>query len=440
MTHRLERNGVAAEYPVPYYIGSGHVGRSYLITLGGRLFQSPLSYYSHQKRWDMSPGYERELAPDFDRPVGADCLFCHGGSVRAEPPLSAQRITCQRCHGDASRHLGAPSRSNIVNPVRLEPARRDSVCEQCHLSGEIRILHPGKAWDDFKPGMLTEEVFSTFVRAEAAGAGPVKVVSHVEQMHESKCFRRSAGRMWCGTCHDPHGASEDPRVAYRSACLGCHSDSTLVRHGAPKDDCIGCHMPKRAAMDVPHTAFTNHRIPRTREAPEKAAGTEALRPWREVADAFAQRGVGLAYIGLGDRDASVDLLQQGFRILTAVEARFADDPDVLSAIGLVLLRKQVPEQAFARFSRVVALRPSDASAWLNQGIALYQTRKVPAAINSLEKSISLDPSPAGPYRLLAEIHRTSGNHALAQRTIERYMSFMPQHLDLRHSRRRTHIP
>jgi len=106
---------------------------------------------------------------------------------------------------------------SIVNPAKLSPARRDSVCEQCHLAGAARVLNPGKSFTDFHPGELLENVFTTYVAAlPARDAEALKVVSHAEQLARSRCARESQGRMWCGTCHDPHVQPADA-AAYSAA-------------------------------------------------------------------------------------------------------------------------------------------------------------------------------------------------------------------------------
>src|SRR5437667_4140529 len=45
--------------PLEYFIGSGTVGRSYLFSVDGFLYQAPVSYYSAESRWDLSPGHQR---------------------------------------------------------------------------------------------------------------------------------------------------------------------------------------------------------------------------------------------------------------------------------------------------------------------------------------------------------------------------------------------
>ena len=66
----------------------------------------------------------------------------------------------RRCHGGTEEHLRRPVPGSIVNPAKLHGAARDSICEQCHLSGCDRVLNPGKNFEDFRPGMRLEEVFT----------------------------------------------------------------------------------------------------------------------------------------------------------------------------------------------------------------------------------------------------------------------------------------
>ena len=222
MTQRLERHGVSGDYVPAYALGSGSHAVAYLIDLDGHLFQSPLCFYPG-RGWDMAPGYEENRQPDFLRPVTAECLSCHAGKARPvagslnryeDPPFEAEAITCERCHGSAEAHLRSPLPGSIINPAKLSERARDSICEQCHLSGEARILNPGKQFSDFQPGPDLEQVFSVYIFAgsrDPTQAGALKVISQAQQLALSTCARRSNGKLWCGTCHDPHQQPADPK-------------------------------------------------------------------------------------------------------------------------------------------------------------------------------------------------------------------------------------
>src|SRR6266542_2665901 len=82
MRQRIERNGLSADHPVAYVIGSGHKAFGYLIDLRDHLYQSPLTYYSERHVWDVAPGFEENGDLDFNRPATLECLLCHSGQPR----------------------------------------------------------------------------------------------------------------------------------------------------------------------------------------------------------------------------------------------------------------------------------------------------------------------------------------------------------------------
>ena len=60
----------------------GGRGVAYLIERDGFLFQSPITWYSRERRWDLSPGYEKSNV-HFDRPIGPRaCSATRTGSSR----------------------------------------------------------------------------------------------------------------------------------------------------------------------------------------------------------------------------------------------------------------------------------------------------------------------------------------------------------------------
>jgi hypothetical protein len=271
-----------AEFEARYALGSGTRGLSFLVERDGGLYQSPIAWYTQEKRWDLAPGYRIQNL-HFDRPITLDCLFCHTNRVEAaagRPPVfHGLAIGCERCHGPGELHARRPERVDgrdmtIVNPADLEPpALREAVCEQCHWQGSARSSLPGRSAFDYRPGLP----FDAFVRVSESQADPIlrrSAVGHVEQMRQSRCYRQSDGRLGCISCHDPHRLPEPgERVAYyRGRCLECHAeDACRLPHAAriarsPEDDCTACHMPRSPAADIAHTALTRHTIPRIVEA------------------------------------------------------------------------------------------------------------------------------------------------------------------------------
>src|SRR5205085_8341166 len=77
------RDSITYEAEVRYAIGSGARARSYLIDREGYLFESALTRYSQEARWDLSPGFAAN--PHSDRPVTIESLFCHCNHPDAVP-------------------------------------------------------------------------------------------------------------------------------------------------------------------------------------------------------------------------------------------------------------------------------------------------------------------------------------------------------------------
>jgi photosynthetic reaction center cytochrome c subunit len=416
---RLESAGDISTYRVDYVVGSGNHASGYLINLGGHLFQSPVAYYRSRQSYDVAPGYENLQSPDFTRPVGEACVFCHSGTALnvpgtlnqyRSPVFSAEAISCERCHGPVERHLANPGVGTIVNPAKLKPAARDSVCEQCHLFGIARVPNPGKEFRDFIAGQQLEDTFSVYHNVVPRGTarGAFKVISHVEQLALSACARNSNGRLWCGTCHDPHDQPREPVQFYRSRCLSCHTAAFPASHPAKDTDCISCHMPQRDAKDGGHTAFTDHRIQRRPEPQSVLPADTGIVAWREPSPDLQKRNLGIAYIDAGVQRRSQSMIIQGYRALTEVQNQFSSDSELFSWIGQALLLGKQSSEAQLAFDRALQLNPNSPVNEGNSASARAQAGDIEGAIDHLERAVALDPlylPAAGP---LVGLYRKQG--------------------------------
>jgi photosynthetic reaction center cytochrome c subunit len=415
----------AINYRIDYVIGSGNHASSYLLDLAGHLFESPVTYYKSRHAYGLTPGYEGNPRPDFTRPVAEGCLFCHSGTSLPvagttneyqSPPFSAQAITCERCHGSAEKHLLDPRSGTIINPAKLEPAARDSVCEQCHLLGVGRVLNPEKKYSDFRPGQRLEEIFTTYLYALPAGAeaGEFKVISHVEQLARSACARKSNGQLWCGTCHDPHNKPDEPIVYYRAKCLSCHTKAFPVSHPVRDTNCIGCHMPRRDAKDGGHTAFTDHQIQR-RPHPQPAELKDLdIAAWREPASDLQKRNLGIAYVNVGMERHSLPFVVNGYRKLAEVQNQFSSDPEVFASLGSALLLAKQTSEARLAFERSLQLAPNSANAETNAASAYLQAGDLDGAVAHLERAVALDPLNLAADGPLIDIYKQQGKLANAE--------------------------
>jgi hypothetical protein len=443
MVQRLKRNGFSGAYHPAYAIGSGTHAIAYLIDVDGHLFQSPVCYYP-QRGWDMAPGYENNQAPDFLRPITADCVSCHVGKARPvahtlnrfeDPPFAAEAISCERCHGPVDEHLRHPLPGSIINPANLAPRARSSVCEQCHLSGEARVANPGKTISDFSPGENLEDVFSVYVFPDSldpARPAGLRVISQAQQLALSTCARMSNGRLWCGTCHDPHQQPADAKAWFRSRCLSCHGTALLEKHPKPSDDCVGCHMPHRPVSDGGHTVFTDHRIARRPPAEDvipQASEPTALVAWHEPGGALAPRNLGLAEIEVGEKRKNFAMVAQGAKLLMECSASFPNDPPLLTSIGQVMLGLHDDKEATAVFERAIQAEPDNPASYLHLALAMKDAKEFQPAIENLEKALRLDPIIEQPYLELADIYSIEQQPELVRQTYRRFLKAFPQSLE-----------
>jgi hypothetical protein len=420
---KMEREGQVSEYPVAYVIGSGRHAAGYLIQMGDHLFQSPICFYTSRRAYDIAPGYERIASPDFTRPVGEQCVLCHSGrplhmagtpNRYSAPVFAAEGISCDRCHGPADEHLRRPVRGSIVNPARLARATRDSICEQCHLLGAARILNPGKNFEDYRPGQALEDTFTIFT---AAGRG-FRVISHSEQLAQSRCKSESGDGLWCGTCHNPHPESPASLRTYNSRCQGCHPSPLSKAHPAWAD-CVNCHMPKRQAADGGHTVFTDHRIAKRPADNLPDAPKDELVPWRPAPEALRTRNLALALIEAGVSNRSPAQIVRGYRMLTEVEAASPNDVAVLHAIGRALLLGKQPAEALRAFERVLALTPDNATSEEDVGVACLEADQLEGAITHLERALAGDPLLLTAATTLEEAYRRQGHPERAEELANR---------------------
>src|SRR5229473_569236 len=368
------------KHEVAFTVGSGDLGRSYLVAKGDALFVSPISYYTGIRGWDLSPGYEAGQFLSFTRPVWNLCASCHAGLSRPilgtrnrylVPPFRFLAVGCERCHGPGELHvrerrenapLGGTIDFSIVNPARLPRHLRDDVCKQCHLLGDAQVLRRSKTYLDFRPGTPLDNVVSIFSAPVTANVDLIKALSHPEQLEMSRCSIESNGRLGCITCHDPHVQLRGVAAApyFRRKCLTCHTiqscslSSTRRQATSPPDNCIQCHMPKKSVVNTSHSALTDHRILRiASQSPPQAAATPESRDDLIYHPRSGQqpdappdlRTQALAFYEVSQIYPA--FRQRGFALLEQAAHELPDDPEVQEAYGLVLLvaHPQSPAQA-----------------------------------------------------------------------------------------------
>ncbi len=516
------------EFPLKYVVGSGHFSRTYLVEDDGFLMESPATWYASRKAWGMSPGYEGAEQPGFSRPIDIHCLYCHAGRVEEvggavhKLRVIETEISCERCHGPGALHVshqrddkpaGEEMDFTIVNPAHLSRDLAEAVCQQCHLQSDALALVRGRKQTDFRPGLpLTDFVH----HYRLATAEPLMtVVGHVEQLHLSRCYQASA-ELSCLTCHDPHRPARHSDLSRSLAsCRSCHEEPPLSPLGrgaggekpqpplaplgrgaggekpqpplaplgrgaggegkrckvdpaersrqSPDNNCVHCHMPP-SATDIPHLAFTHHRIgihktlhaaarltpnPSSPSGVGGSASQGALEPVLDLgrlSDPERAWSLGMAYLALAEKqtspDSAVPYLHRTIEQLRAAQKGGIRDPstDVSLDLAEFLLYRRAPaavtdsshaklaanERCSALFvgaySRILAGAPEtalplvrqlvglrrNASDWLLLAGCEQAAGNVPASIAALEQAVYINPRLWQAHQQLAEHYRRAG--------------------------------
>ena len=425
---RLLENGTAVyeqEFAMDVVTGSGAHGRSWLRNADGCLYQSPITWYAGDDSWALSPGYDPVFHDRFERRVTHACLSCHAGRSlpandevdRFETPLFAETmIGCERCHGPGEEHVALHSnegdsvavRDPIINPGVFQDSRLDAVCNQCHLAGQRRVLRDGHSEFDFRPGMQLSDIWTIFVKTKGVREGAAGAVSHVEQMHVSKCYMESEGALSCISCHDPHQVPPAAQRTewYRNRCMDCHTGDDqgcrerMAERQAVSDSCIDCHMPQYPAADV-HSAQTDHRVlaRRVNAVPEKNSGLVLTKPELIL---FEEPGT----------DSDPDVIERAEGIY-------------LSEVAYLGGHTPSARIAIEKLERALDRNAADEEVLLSMGRSLIQTGKVQRAADFLEQLLELNPRQEYALEILSSALHQSGQMRRARVAYEKLLQVNP---------------
>ncbi len=453
-----------------YLVGSGRHSRTYLAELDGFLTESPLTWYSSTGSWSMSPGYDHAEHLGFERPVDTGCLICHCGRIESVDGafhrlrIAETSIGCERCHGPGAEHVAvqrvgrrsgtaiSDAEDSIVNPAKLSRDLQDAICAQCHLRGDATVTIRNRQAADFVPGEpLTNVRIDWFL---SAADGRMKVTGHSDQMVASRCWQASES-LTCVTCHDGHPATTDAATGtaavvvkdYRSRCLQCHAEGACGEAAAdrratvPQDNCIACHMPQ-VATDIPHIAFTHHRIGLHGEQQKATynAQTADLLPFGDVSAVTSvelQRSHALACAEFSSRAPSAELSaefrRRAVRELASLVRTTTADGEVHAALARLLWEDgevQTAEQQAVAALRDPYLSPGGrVNSLFVQGDSLLQRRRFAEAVSPLQQLTTLRRSSEDwLIRGLAEFQ--AGEQSIGLRSVEHAAAIQPFRRDI----------
>ena len=410
--------------------GQEYAAAPFLIEQNDRLFASPLNWYEQANQWGLAPGYQPDSHKRFEREAGDGCLLCHVGqmnvvpnrpNVYSSPAVLEPSIGCERCHGPGQRHVefhDNPARSRadaavdpIVNPSKLDFARREDVCNQCHLQGQSQQLRYGRQVFDFRPGMRLEDVWLIFLEETRLSADEsTPAVSQVEQMRSSACYARSDGRFGCLTCHDAHSTPAPAERAefYRQRCQSCHTENgtacklPLPDRNREANSCIACHMPNLGASNVPHTSQTDHRIRRRPEVATQSRIKESVSSElvffdeadRRIPQWEVDRARGLILAQKGEKTRTRSITVEAVPLLETTHKIAPDDVDVIEWLGVAKLLVGNKSEAKKLWISGLDQNPQCEALLVRLAFFSHDTNDLPAATKYFDRLFEVNPAHA----------------------------------------------
>jgi len=446
---RAGKNALHGERELSYFIGSGKKGRTYLFSEDGFLFETPINWYSQERRWNLTPAYIGTAEIPMNLPAYPSCLNCHTSGMQAPDPGTDSKfsgkpfqhggITCERCHGADLKHGEKGDSSGlaaIVNPAKLTPERRDSICMECHFEGAAAVEQPGKHLYAFQPGERLSDYVHYFLLSDNQERSP-HALSQYEALSLSACQRKSGEKMWCGTCHDPHAEppASEKAAYYRAKCLACHGRGAAgaefaAKHHAEKPDCTECHMPSLPSKDVAHTEATDHRImryPNQALLPKLQTRGERLKSFPQRDESLVtERDYALAWETLAQQ--GVDRAEQAAEeALRKAVKENPEDPELLAALGFVEQRHFHEGVARELYERALKINPLLIDAAVNLGVLDARAGDAKRAVELWQGAFARAPQRSVIGMNLAMVFCAAGQRDVAKKYVDRLLEFNPDY-------------
>jgi Tfp pilus assembly protein PilF len=297
-------DGKMGEFEITHTFG-WYPLQQYLVPFpGGRLQCLPLAWDVKEKRWYHL--YPRAPIDPKDwlywtnagQNWNGMCAECHSTNLKKNYDIQSDAyqttwseidVSCEACHGPASRHvqwaelpdMARPQTANfelVVKAKGMDSREQVELCAPCHsrraILGDYTHAEPDLL-DSMLPSLLTPELYF-------ADGQILEEVYVYGSFTQSKMYRRNVR---CSDCHDVHSIKKVKEG--NALCLQCHrakiydskehhfhkkkgekgepiksADGKVLFDVGTGAECVQCHMPERPYMVIDYRADHSFRIPR----------------------------------------------------------------------------------------------------------------------------------------------------------------------------------
>lgn len=247
------------------------------------------------------------------------CADCHSTNLQRNYDISDNsfnttfsevNVACEACHGPASKHLAMASSSNfnqgtgfeliksdalqwqfspgknIAQPIGQKNSDDLNMCGECHsLRSQLTHAKPGGDFHDRNRLQLLNQS-TYFVDGQSKEEAFV-----IGSFLQSKMHHKG---VTCGNCHNPHTGKV--LTQGNNLCAQCHMpqvfDTEQHHHhatGSQGAQCVSCHMPERAFMQIDMRRDHSFTIPRPELSLQLGVPNACIQCHSQKSDSWAQQ-------------------------------------------------------------------------------------------------------------------------------------------------------